>query len=126
MPMAGTASAAASACANEKRAGEARALGVGHRPEIRGLAACLRQQVAGERHEAPDVVARGELRHHPAVGLVHVDLRVHCMAEEAPGAGVVERHAGLVAGGLDTQDQHAREPLTYSRGGALRPERGAG
>ena len=53
------------------------------------------------------MVARGELRHHPAVGRVHRDLRMQRVREQPPGvAAVVERDAGFVAGGLDAEDQH--------------------
>ena len=59
----------------------------------------------GQRHDAPDVVARRELGHHAAVGLVHRDLRVQRVREQAPRA-VVDGEPGFVAGGFDAQDHH--------------------
>ena len=39
-----------------------------------------------QRHQAPDVVARGELGHHAAVLVVHLDLRMHRVREQARAA----------------------------------------
>ena len=90
----------------EQSAGKAGALRIGDRPELRNGAAGTREHVPGEGYEAPDMVARGELGDHAAVGFMHLDLGVHHVREQPPGRGVVQRHAGLVAGGLDAEDQH--------------------
>ena len=50
-----------------------------------------------------------KLRDHAAIGLVHGDLGMHCVGEQPPRGGVIQRQAGLVAGGLHAQDQHARD-----------------
>src|SRR5712664_1349171 len=94
MPMAGMRSESASACANDA-------------PTSSGPAADRAQQVAAERHQAPDVVARRKLGHHAAVRLVHGDLGVHPMSQQPAGGAVVKRYAGFVAGALDAEDQHA-------------------
>ena len=51
------------------------------------------------------MVARGQFRHHAAVGLVHRHLRMHGMGEQA-ALRVVEGDAGFVAGGFDAEDKH--------------------
>jgi small subunit ribosomal protein S21 len=52
------------------------------------------------------VVARGELGHDPAVGLVHVDLGVHHVTQQPAGGRVVQGQSGLVARGLDAEEEH--------------------
>ncbi len=69
------------------------------------------QDLADQRKDPADMVARGELGHHTAVLGVHLDLRVQRLAEEAMArcgraglAGIgqpVERDPGFVAGRLD-------------------------
>ncbi len=66
------------------------------------------QDTVEQRQHAPDVIARGKFRHHPAVGLVHLDLGVQRLAKQSSLA-VQECDAGLVAGGLDPEDPHATE-----------------
>ena len=51
------------------------------------------------------MVAGGQLRHHPAVLHVNVDLAEQGIRQQAP-LGVVERDSGLITGGFQTQDQH--------------------
>ncbi len=92
--------------ADQQRPGESRSLGVSDRLQFLDPPARAPEQGPGERHQAAHMVARGELRHHSAVGLVHVHLRVHGMGEQPPRRGVIQRHPGLVAGGLDAEDQH--------------------
>jgi hypothetical protein len=72
-----------------------------------GLAPGFIQNPAGQRHEPADMVARSKLGHHAAVRLMHRNLGMHRVGEEPPRLAVVQRHAGLVAGGLDPEDQHA-------------------
>ena len=64
------------------------------------------EDLSGKRHQPADVVARGKLRNHPAIGLVHRDLAVDCMGEQGSSPGVVQCDARLVAGGFDAQYQH--------------------
>ncbi len=68
----------------------------------RARAPASRSTRFGQRHHAPDVVARGELGHHAAVRLVHRHLRMQRVGQQAASA-VVEREAGLVAGGFDAE-----------------------
>jgi hypothetical protein len=60
-----------------------------------------------QRDQAADVVARGQFRHHAAIGFVHRHLGMHRMAEQA-APGIVERDAGFVAGGFDAEHYHRR------------------
>ena len=53
------------------------------------------------------MVAGGEFGHDAPVGVVHRYLGVHGVRKQPPGAAVVERDAGFVAGSLDAEDQHA-------------------
>src|SRR2546430_7957729 len=57
------------------------------------------------------MVARGELGHPSAVGVVHADLRMHGVGEQA---AVINRNAGFIAGGLDAEDQHWPILLQFS------------
>ena len=88
MPMAGMRSASREAVgergAHQQGAGQPRALGVADAVNSLNflLAASRTRRVSG--HEPADVVARGELGHHAAVGLVHRHLRVHGVRQQAP------------------------------------------
>ncbi|MCQ4005037.1 aminotransferase class V-fold PLP-dependent enzyme, partial [Klebsiella pneumoniae] len=62
-----------------------------------------------ERQHAADVVAAGQLRHHAAVGLVHLHLAVQGVRQQhrhARAGALHQRHAGFVAGRFDAQDHH--------------------
>ena len=52
---------------NQQRASQSRPLGVGDGGELLQSAIRPLEQAAGQRQQAPDVIARGELRHHAAV-----------------------------------------------------------
>ena len=90
---------------HQQRAGEPGPAGVGHGVDVRGGQPGLGQGLAQQQRQAADVVARGELGHYPAIGRVQVDLRVQAVRAQA-GLGVVDRHAGLVAGGFDAEHFH--------------------
>jgi hypothetical protein len=49
------------------------------------------------------MVTGGELRNHPAVGLVHGDLGMHRLGEQP---AVVKGDAGFVTRSLDAEDEH--------------------
>ena len=91
--------------ADQQRARQARAFRVGNSGELLQATAGLLQQSAGERQQAPDVIAGGELRHHAPIVGVQPRLGVEHVSEQAAVA-VVERDPGLVAGGLDAQNPH--------------------
>src|SRR3982751_2678619 len=93
--------------ADEQRAGEAGPFGVANAGQLAHRAPRAREHQAGERHEALDVVARGELGDDAAVGFVHGHLRVHSVRGQAAGGAVVERDARFVAGSLDAEDEHS-------------------
>src|SRR6185436_2616121 len=89
--------------AHQQRACEPGTFGVADALQILSPFPRLFQHRAGQRDQAPDMVPGGELRDDPAVGLVHGDLGMDRLGEQPP---VVERYAGLVAGSLDTEDEH--------------------
>ena len=89
----------------QQSAAQAGALGVGHGADVGIAFARLLQTGLSERHQAADMVAAGQLRHHAAVFGVHGHLRVQLMRQQT-GGSVVERHTGFVARRFDTQYQH--------------------
>ena len=107
MPMTGTLSANAkrggNAGTDQQRAGQSRPFGVGDGLDVVQGAAGLLQDLPGQRQYAPDVIARSEFRHHPAIFGVHRHLRVQRMGEQA-ALGMVQSNAGFIAGGFDSED----------------------
>ena len=58
-----------------------------------------------QRQQALDVVARGQLRHHPTIETVQLDLAEYGVREQAPLA--VEHGSGaFVTGGFEGEDFH--------------------
>ena len=107
--------------ADQERTGEARPLGVGDGVELGELRPGLAHHPADQRQHAPDMVARGEFRDHAPVFLVHRDLGVQRVRQQAALA-VIQRDAGFVAGGFYAQDQHA----AGFNAGSSRHKKGAG
>jgi hypothetical protein len=92
---------------DQQGAGQTGALGEGDRIDVASVRAGLVQDAPGQGNEAPDVVTRGQLRHHATVGLVHVGLAVQGVRQQPRQARACEfdqRDPGLIARGLDTQD----------------------
>ena len=70
---------------------------------------CLVQDCLRQWQHAPDVVAAGQFRHHPAVGLVHIDLaekRVGQQARHAIAASVNKRDTGFITTRFKSQYKH--------------------
>ena len=65
----------------QKRAAQPRPLGEGHRVDVGIVFARVAQAGTGQRHEAADVVAAGQLGHHAAVFGVHGHLGVQGVGE---------------------------------------------
>ena len=61
-----------------------------------------------DRNDRGDVLAGGHLGNHATVGRVHQDLRCHHVSKNAT-AVLDDRGGGLVAGGLNPEDQHLSE-----------------
>ncbi|MCY1365309.1 hypothetical protein D9M69_521490 [compost metagenome] len=78
---------------------------VGDRADIGHLQARLVQDLAGKRHDAADMVARGEFRHHAPVFLVHGDLGVQRVREQTPFS-TDGCNAGFVAGAFKAENNH--------------------
>ncbi len=83
--------------------------------QLRQIGAGLGQQLAQQRHSAPQVIARGQLRHHAAVWRVQADLAVQRVAEQAALA-VVQAKAGFVAGSFEAKDQHGARKTGSEKG----------
>ncbi len=87
MPSAGLPSAAASAAgdagADQQRAGQAGAARVGDDVDRVEVGAGRAQDLARQRQDAPDVVARGQFGHDAAVVGVHLDLAVQGLGEQS-------------------------------------------
>jgi hypothetical protein len=56
-----------------------------------------------QRNGAADVVARGQLGDDAAIFLVHGDLRMQGMRQQA-ALGVIQSKAGFVTGGFDAEN----------------------
>ena len=76
--------------------------------------ACFGHHGLGEREHPADMVAAGQLGHHAAIRLVHLDLAVQRMRQQGghshPASRADQRHAGFIARRFNTQDQQAHAP----------------
>ena len=95
--------------AHQQRAGEARALGIADARQVRRAPPRAGEHLTSERHKPPDVVARSQLWDHAAVSLVHRDLRMHGVGEQAGLSAVVQGDAGFIARSLDPKDEHGTD-----------------
>ncbi len=60
--------------------------------------------------------ARGDLRHHPAIGTMLVELGAHEIGEDALVAGIGHhRRRRLVAARLDTENNHPKTVVIIGR-----------
>ncbi len=73
-----------------------------------------RERLVHDRVDRAQVVARGDLGHHAAVGRVQLGLRGDDAGDHVPAGD--DRGGGLVAGGLDREDGRAGHPLHVSSG----------
>ena len=87
--------------AHQQRPGQTRSSGVGHHVDVAQGAPRFGQHLTRERQHPADVVAAGQLGHHAAIGLVHLDLAVERVRQQtwhgSPG-GFHQGHARLVTG----------------------------
>ena len=106
--MAGRRRDQASACATlaPTSSAPARPAGrIGHRADVGHADAGFLQHLAGQRRHAPDVVARGQLRHHAPVFLVHGDLGVQGVRQQS-AFGADGRDAGFIARAFKAENNH--------------------
>ena len=92
---------------HQERAGESRPLGEGDEIDVLEAAPRALKGRGRQGQKTPHVVAGGELGNDSAVLRVQLDLRMQLVGEE-PLARVVERDAGLVAGGFYAEDEQDR------------------
>ena len=93
--------------AHEQGARQTGALCEGHQVDLAAVHAGLAQHLPGQGDDPADVITRRQLRHHTAIGLVHVGLAVQRVREQARHRMVCnldQRNAGFVAGRLDAED----------------------
>ena len=88
--------------ADQQRTNQPGAGGVGDGLDLLAAGAGLIQHLADQRQHAFDVVARSELRHNATIDAMQIDLTEQRVGQQAALA-VVERDAGLVAGGFQAQ-----------------------
>ena len=68
------------------------------------------------------MVARGQFRHHAAIGLVHCDLAMQAMGQQAP-LGVIDGDRRFVAGAFNSYNTH--KPCKIAFQPLLDPNTGA-
>ena len=88
------------ASADQQRARQARPARVGHHVDIGQRTLRFLHHFPRQRQYAPDMVAAGQFGHDAAIGLVHGDLAMQGMRQQARHAvcaGIDQRHAGFVA-----------------------------
>ncbi len=89
--------------AHQQRARQTRALGDGEGVDGLVGAACIFEGFANDRNDGAQMLARSQLRHHAAVGLVGGDLRVDDVRDQL-FAGAHDGRRRLVARALDAED----------------------
>lgn len=90
---------------HQQGAGQAGAGGVSHGVHVVQGQAGVVQGLSGQGQYPPHVIAGGQLRHHAPIGLVHVDLRIQRMGQQA-AFGADDGDAGFVAGAFEAEDNH--------------------
>ena len=73
--------------------------GISDRIDLGRHAVSFSQHLTNQGQHALDVVTRGQLRHHPAIGTVQVDLAEQRVGQQAAFT-VVKCDTGFVAGGF--------------------------
>ena len=107
--------------ADQQRSHQPRTGGIGHRVDVGGSGAGLVQNLPHQRRQPPHVITRGKLRYHASEFGMDGALRVHGMSEQTV-RGVVNRNAGLVAGGLDPEDAHPSTHVHVDVQSTMTPE----
>ena len=89
---------------HQQRADQPRPVRDGHRVQIAQLHMRLLDRFADHGNDLPQMLARGQLRHHAAVLAVNLGLRRDHARKDPPAAGH-DRRRGLVARRFDTENQ---------------------
>ena len=109
---------------DQQRPDEPRSVSDRNRGNLRGRDARFAQALLDHRGQGLDVGPAGDLRDDAAVGSVELGLGADDLGEEVRGHGIRgrvsraggdDRGGGLVAGGLDAQDDHGREAVSAAR-----------
>ena len=89
---------------NKQRPNQSRSVRHGHGVHILQRNVRLLDCFANDRNDLPQMLARGELRHHAAVLAVNLRLRRDHARKDSPAIGY-DRRRRLVAGRFNAQDQ---------------------
>src|SRR4051812_895799 len=95
--------------ADQERAGEPRAAGDCDAVDLGRLHASARERLLDDGSHVAQVVARGKLRYHAAIGRVQLDLTVYGVAHHVTRVAD-ERGGGLVARGFDAEHELHEKP----------------
>ena len=94
---------------HQQRPGQTGATGEGDHVKIGQSHLGIGQHLLGQRQHPANVVAAGQLRHHAAIGAVHLNLAVQTVGQQlrqaTPSGHTHQGHAGFVTRRFNTQDQ---------------------
>ena len=91
--------------AGQQRADQAGPGGVGHGIDGRAVGTGCTQCLSHQGQQTLHVVPGREFRYHASILLVHCNLAVKLVRQQAAGL-VVDRHGRLIAGSFDADDSH--------------------
>ena len=117
------------ACAHQQCARQAGAARKGHHIHIRQGFVRVFHDLPTQGQRTPNVVATGQLRHHAAISLVHVNLTVQRMRQQLGYAGarrIHQRHTRFITTRFKSQYKHAAsvgDPLPNSWRSVIRRTR---
>ena len=94
--------------ADEQGARQSRPLRIGNGGDFVQCPFAFTQHLPQQGNRAPDMVARGQFGHDAAIVLMHADLTVQGVCEQAVMRRIVEGETGFIAGGFDSKNQHGR------------------
>jgi len=98
---------------DQQSADEARPCGIGHAVNRFPVRFGRSQRLPNQRQEPANMVPGGQFGHHAAIGLMHCDLAVQAMRQQAK-LGIVDGHRRLVTGALNSDYPHRPPPAPIS------------
>src|SRR5271170_5056524 len=108
-PAPGGAQGRSKASPHQQGANETWARGIGNPVDRLPAGSGIGQNLPNQRQKTPNMVAGSQFGYHAPVSLVHCDLAVQSVGEQAH-IGVVDGHGRLVTGALDAQYPHKPNP----------------
>jgi len=101
----GQAQAGGEARSHQKSAYETGSRSVGNTVDRLRARLGIGKRLPEKGQKAPNMVPRGQFRHHPSVGLVHRDLAVKPVGQQSQVA-VIDRHRRLIARAFNADYTH--------------------